>query len=405
MKCSGAVPSAREAHCLFEHGGHLYVFGGVGDAAELAVSGDEENEEMGPASVTLNDLFRLDVATGVWQEVATSGTAPSPRGGFAAAVVAGRLAVFGGIDPYVGWMDDTFLLDLETFVWSAVPPSPAAPSPRDKMAVCSHPDGKTMLVFGGFGPRDDPDPDAEPDEQTATFGWFDSVHAFDAEAAAWRQLSCTGDAPTPRAAAAAAVLVRPALVKASACTAADAPAPAAPAAPDTEYVEQGPAKEFLYVTCGRDAKGRLNDVFSLDLETGVWEQAATRGQKPVARSFHSCAALGSHHLLVFGGADERNATQFDVNVLDTRAQGLQAWLQPLVRDCRSCPARAYHAACTAGGAFFVHAGASAFGRETGEHQAFLTDLWRLNAESLIAFKTPTMEEVNAAKAEQAPAQA
>mmetsp|Transcript_11096 Transcript_11096/g.45243 ORF Transcript_11096/g.45243 Transcript_11096/m.45243 type:complete len:426 (+) Transcript_11096:43-1320(+) len=402
----GTPPSAREAHCLFEYGGSMFVFGGVGDAAELAVSGDEENEEMGPASVTLNDFFRLDPATGVWEEVVCSGTAPSPRGGFAAVVLGKQLVVFGGIDPYVGWMADTFLLDLESFAWTPVAPSETAPSPRDKMAACAHPDGKTMLLFGGFGPQEDPDGGEAPEEQTATFGWFNSLHAFDVATASWREIACTGEAPTPRAAAGASVLSRPALVKkaAPAADAAPAPAPGAEGEATTDYVEDGPEKLFLYVACGRDAKGRLNDVFSLDLETAVWEQASTRGQKPVVRSFHSCATLGSHHLLVFGGADERNQTQFDVNVLDTRAPGLQAWLQPTVRQDLSCPARAYQAACCAGGAFYVHGGASAFGRETGEHQAFLTDIWRLDPTALLQFKTPTIAELNAAKEAAAPAQ-
>lgn len=59
--------------------------------------------------------------------------------------------------------------------WIKVTGEGNPPSPRDKL--CSVAMGAKMLLFGGFGPMDNPDHNVELAQ--AEFTWFNDLYAFD----------------------------------------------------------------------------------------------------------------------------------------------------------------------------------------------------------------------------------
>lgn len=132
--------------------------------------------------VFLNDVWALDLEAELWVQQAPGGSGPGPR------------VAAGGIPDYSntlllthgctaqGYLDDTWVLDLETLIWRNVTPGGALPLKR-----CWHsaaPLGWTQLVlFGGCSTPLGPCPQGDT--------WL-----FDLNHAVWRALD--GPAPTPR---------------------------------------------------------------------------------------------------------------------------------------------------------------------------------------------------------------
>ena len=70
LKCTGAVPTPRWCHGSELLGDKMYVFGGWSYARSMGV---------GTGSDFLNDLYVLDVSTLVWTQIITTGSGPKPR--------------------------------------------------------------------------------------------------------------------------------------------------------------------------------------------------------------------------------------------------------------------------------------------------------------------------------------
>ncbi len=67
----------------------------------------------------------------VWSLAETTGEAPSPRKGHATALLFSKLFLFGGVGEDRRRLNDLYVLDTETLIWSKPEISGDAPDPRD----------------------------------------------------------------------------------------------------------------------------------------------------------------------------------------------------------------------------------------------------------------------------------
>jgi hypothetical protein len=251
----------------------------------------------------------------------------------------GRAVVLvGGCSGDTGHLSDAHVLDCATWKWSAVPHSELAPSPRDKLSAVAF--GDRVVVFGGFGPppadaaaaggassgeeeeeeaeeeEDDADADAKSDDApAASFTWFNDVRQLQREGGSWTWSApaTQGDAPSPRAAHAAAAVG---------------------------------GRMLLFG--GRDASGRTNDTHALDIATMTWTRAAEGAAAPAKRSFHTLVSLHPHPgAACFGGIGADDAQLDSLDILDARGGGA-AWAQPAERAGAWPPARALAASALLG---------------------------------------------------------
>ncbi|CAI6004392.1 unnamed protein product [Closterium sp. NIES-64] len=75
----------------------------------------------------------------------------------------------------------------------------------------------------------------------------------------------------------------------------------------------------VWVFGGEDSKRRLlNDVYSLDLTTFVWDKLDTTGTPPLPRAGHTATVYNEHYLTIFGGGSHSMCFN-DVHVLDLDA--------------------------------------------------------------------------------------
>jgi hypothetical protein len=130
------------------------------------------------------DVWAFDLATNAWSELVTTGTGPAPTYSAAGVydVARDRLVVFGGnTGSFVG-TDGTFALDLATSTWTPIA-TPEAPPARLLHAATVL--GNEMVVFGGASDFDGP--------------FLNDVWAFDLTTDQWRSIRGGGpDAPPVR---------------------------------------------------------------------------------------------------------------------------------------------------------------------------------------------------------------
>lgn len=126
-------------------------------------------------------IQRMDLATLVWSNLATTGTAPAARN-WHGAVYDGsggrnRMLVYGGQGS--GYFNDLWELNLTTLAWTQLASSGATPAAS--MSVVHDAAGERMLIFGGNNPT--------------TVGDFLS---YDLAGDTWTQISPTGSVPQAR---------------------------------------------------------------------------------------------------------------------------------------------------------------------------------------------------------------
>ncbi|MFH1783642.1 MAG: kelch repeat-containing protein [bacterium] len=195
---TGTAPMDRIDHSAIYDSANdcMIVFGGIGDDG-----------------LYKNDVYSLDLATAVWSQITTSGTAPQSRfkhsaiydstnnrmlmlGGSSALSLAhsdlwaldlrtdpgtfawsqlsttgdtfpgrtgqsivfdpdtgtqGSIIVFGGMDPLaIEYKNDTYILDIATLTWSKVEPGLVPPSRRTDHVAVYDTDNNRMFIFGGY---------------------------------------------------------------------------------------------------------------------------------------------------------------------------------------------------------------------------------------------------------------
>lgn len=80
--------------------------------------------------VYLDDVWVLDIESMTWQEVRCGGDIPNPRYGHSCHLVGSRMFVVGGKGPNGQLYRDVHFLDLVDWTWVAVNATSTGPSPR-----------------------------------------------------------------------------------------------------------------------------------------------------------------------------------------------------------------------------------------------------------------------------------
>ncbi|XP_044486658.1 kelch domain-containing protein 3-like isoform X2 [Mangifera indica] len=215
----GMPPTPRDSHSCTTVGDNLYVFGGT--------------DGMNP----LRDLHILDTSSHTWISPSVRGEGPEAREGHSAALVGKRLFIFGGCgkSSYTNnevYYNDLYILNTETFVWKHTTTSGNPPSARDSH-TCSSWKNK-IIVVGGEDGHD---------------YYLSDVHILDAETLTWTELKTSGQMLPPRAGHATVAFGK-----------------------------------NLFVFGGfTDSQNLYDDLYMLDVDTGIWTKVMTMGEGPSAR--------------------------------------------------------------------------------------------------------------------------
>lgn len=215
----GTPPTPRDSHSCTTVGDNLFVFGGT--------------DGMNP----LKDLHILDTSSHTWISPSLRGDGPEAREGHSAALVGKRLIIFGGCGKSANnndeiYYNDLYILNAETFVWKRATTSGTPPSPRDSH-TCSSWKNK-FIVIGGEDAHD---------------YYLSDVHVLDTDTLIWKELNTSGHLLPPRAGHATVAFGK-----------------------------------SLFVFGGfTDAQNLYNDLYALDVDTGVWTKVITTSDGPSAR--------------------------------------------------------------------------------------------------------------------------
>ncbi|XP_039069408.1 RING finger protein B-like isoform X2 [Hibiscus syriacus] len=239
----GTLPRARDSHSCTTVDDNLFVFGGT--------------DGMKP----LKDLHILETCTDTWICPSVRGEGPEAREGHSAAVVGKRLFIFGGCGKSSDsndeiYYNDLYILNTETFVWKRAQTSGNQPSARDGH-TCSSWKNK-IIVIGGEDARD---------------YYLSDVHILDADTLAWKQLTTSGQILPPRAGHSTIAF----------------------------------GKNLIVFGGFSDAQNLYNDLYMLDVETGLWTRVITTGDGPSARfavSGDCLDPLKSGALMFVGGCNK-----------------------------------------------------------------------------------------------------
>ncbi|KAJ4713221.1 kelch domain-containing protein 3-like isoform X2 [Melia azedarach] len=215
----GIPPTPRDSHSCTTVGENIYVFGGT--------------DGMNP----LKDLHILDTSSHTWISPSVRGEGPEAREGHSAALVGKRLFVFGGCGKSSDtneevYYNDLYILNTETFVWKRAATSGNPPSARDSH-TCSSWKNK-IIVIGGEDGHD---------------YYLSDVHILDTDTLTWKELNTSGMMLPPRAGHATVAFGK-----------------------------------NLFVFGGfTDSQNLYDDLYMLDVDTGLWTKVITTGEGPSAR--------------------------------------------------------------------------------------------------------------------------
>ncbi|XP_062170810.1 acyl-CoA-binding domain-containing protein 6-like isoform X2 [Alnus glutinosa] len=130
---SGTPPSPRDSHTCSSWKNNIIVIGGE-DAHDYYLS----------------DVHVLDTDTLIWRELSTSGHLLAPRAGHATVAFGKNLFVFGGFTDAQNLYNDLYVLDVDTGAWTKVITTGDGPSARFSVAGdCLDPVKGGVLVFIG----------------------------------------------------------------------------------------------------------------------------------------------------------------------------------------------------------------------------------------------------------------
>ncbi|KAA8541052.1 hypothetical protein F0562_025015 [Nyssa sinensis] len=252
----GTPPIPRDSHSCTTVGDYLFLFGGQA----------EEN--------TLNDLHILDTSSNTWISPILSGKGPEARQGHSAALIGIRLFIFGGCGKSSNNSDeedynDLYILNTETFIWKRAITSGTPPAKRNSHTCSSW--KNTIIVIGGVD----------------ISGYYPSgVHILDADTLVWRKLKTSGQLLPPRAGHMTVALGK------------------------NLFVFGGYTKELK----------QYDDIYVLDVDTGLWTKVMTIGKGPSARSFMGGDSLDPEKngvLVLLGGCNKSLEALDDMYYLHT----------------------------------------------------------------------------------------
>eukprot|EP00904_Undaria_pinnatifida_P012674 jgi/Undpi1/8537/HiC_scaffold_25.g11003.m1 len=165
---SGERVPARGGHTCVVADFQLVVFGGT------YYKGDGK-------FVYLDDVWVLDIESMMWQEVRCGGDIPNPRYGHSCHLVGSRMFIVGGKGPNGQLYRDVHFLDLVDWTWVAVNATSTGPSPRFWQASVLV--GHKIVVHGGWN---------------GSNCCYEDLWVFDTDSFAWMQPRAGGLPPTAR---------------------------------------------------------------------------------------------------------------------------------------------------------------------------------------------------------------
>ncbi|GAV75310.1 Kelch_3 domain-containing protein/Kelch_4 domain-containing protein, partial [Cephalotus follicularis] len=182
----------------------------------------------------LKDLHILDTSTHTWISPSVRGDGPEAREGHSAALVGKRLFIFGGCGKSFDeiYYNDLYILNTETFVWKRASTSGIPPSARDSHTCSSW--KNQIIVIGGEDGHD---------------YYLSDVHILDADTLIWKELNTSGQMLPPRAG----------------------------------HTTVSFGKDLFVFGGFTDAQNLYDDLYKLDIDSGLWTKMTTTGDGPSAR--------------------------------------------------------------------------------------------------------------------------
>ncbi|KAH7850941.1 hypothetical protein Vadar_004872 [Vaccinium darrowii] len=245
----GTPPAPRDSHSCTTVGDNLFVFGGTDGRSPL------------------RDLHILDTSSNTWMSPSVRGEGPDAREGHSAALIGKRLFIFGGCGKSSNnsdeeFYDDLYILNTETFVWNHATTSGSPPAKRDSH-TCSSWKNKIIIIAG---------------EDSYDY-YLSDVHILDADTLMWSKLETSGQLLPPRGGHTTVALGK-----------------------------------NLFVFGGfTDESSLYDDIYMLDVDTGVWTKVAATGEGPSARFSMAGDSLDPQRsgILAFLGGCNKNLEALD----------------------------------------------------------------------------------------------
>ncbi|XP_071953412.1 uncharacterized protein [Antedon mediterranea] len=184
VKQCGSIPDSRDGHSLSSIGSDLYLHGGKNHPdAKKCLPGtfkfDTVNqhwvkcERNGPEPMTLchdtavargnlyviggiihgkasNNIYLFQPSSSTWTLLHTHGEIPTPRCDHRCSAVDSRIYLFGGCHGYQLFLNDLYVLDTDSLVWTKPEVKGEVPCKRGSHSFTAHSD-KDLYVFGGLG--------------------------------------------------------------------------------------------------------------------------------------------------------------------------------------------------------------------------------------------------------------
>ncbi|CAN6338519.1 unnamed protein product [Urochloa humidicola] len=281
------------------------------DAVTTSVSGRADDISYRCSSDTFDLDSRSFNISENWTALSTEGEKPIPRFYHAAAIVSGKMVVFGG-DSGRNLLDDTKILNLEKLSWDSAPPK-VCPSPSRHSAKlpackghCLVPWGNSVILVGGK---------TEPASDRL------SVWIFNTETELWSLVEAKGDIPVARSghtvirAGATLILFGGEDIKGKkrhdlhmfdlkSSTWLPLNYKGAGPSPRSNHIAALYDDRILLIFGGHSKSKTLNDLYSLDFETMVWSRVKTHGEHPSPRAGCSGALCGAKWYIA-GGASKK----------------------------------------------------------------------------------------------------
>lgn len=255
----GKGPKERAYHTTTRVGSTLFIFGG------------STAEKAGESGI-LDDMPIFDLIRMAWDTRDVRGKKPRSRYMHSAALCEAKLIIFGGSDGRKSLIDVN-VLDTDTMLWSQ-PSCGGSVPPGLQAHTCTLVDDRLYFVGGMTVSLDE--------SEHSSIKYSADVYSLQCTSLEWNRLRRRGDAPTPRAYHATALV-----------------------------------GGFLVLLGGWSGKAEgVNELSTLELDGfGSWAAVSVPGQAPANVYGHTATALGSN-LVVFGGWDGVSPLA-GVNVLDT----------------------------------------------------------------------------------------
>lgn len=154
------------AFCVGNHPGKIFVFGGA------------------TQSGSLNDVQSLDISSGMWSNVDTSGNPPTPRTHRSSVVIGPKVYFYSGGHSGPDPVGDrrVHCLDTSTMTWTSLAPSGNSPKPRHGHLMV--PANGSIYLHGGMA--------------GSTF--YDDLFILDLDRSSWTNVKKKKTSPPPRAA-------------------------------------------------------------------------------------------------------------------------------------------------------------------------------------------------------------